>query len=114
MSDFSNASITQIPNIGYYGNSYIQTKHDKYVKVNEQDIQWQYHNVILEPFNENNKYRNAKFPSGWKYISNPADPFRRSGWYINDKNVKIAEVFMKDAVYQSGIRIIFLQHISSV
>lgn len=108
MSDSSKASICSIPNIGYYGNSYIPNNDNRIAKVIEQDEIWKKNNVILEPFNEHCKYRNAKFPEGWEYMPNPSDPFKRSGWYVNKNKTKIVEVFMKDASYQTGIIVTFI------
>ena len=110
-SDASKATIEQIPNIGYKGNSYLTSR---MVHVLLQDKKWLELGVNLGPFDENIKYRSAQFPQGWSYYSNPEDPFHRSGYYIDPYGEKLVRVFMKDADYQTGVRVEFICQIASV
>lgn len=114
MSDYSRASISQIPNIGYCSNSYYinQSQREEVTKL--QEHYWQGLGVELAPFDITSKYRKAKFPSGWIYEPDKNDKFDRHGWYVDASGNRQVEVFMKDASYQIGCRIDFLHLNASV
>jgi len=114
MSDYSRASIHQIPNIGYYSNSYYINQSKREEVTNHHEHYWKGFGVELEPFDTTSKYRLAKFPSGWKYEPDKADNFNRHGWYVDPSGIRQVEVFMKDAVYGTGCRIDFLNLNASV
>jgi len=114
MSDYSRASISQIPNIGYYSNSYYisQNQRDDITKI--QEYYWKGFGVELVSFDPTDKYRKAKFPSGWTYEPDKNDNFNRHGWYVDESGIRQVEVFMKDATYSVGCRIDFLNLNASV
>lgn len=114
MSDYSRASIYQIPNIGYCSNSYYisQNQRDDISKI--QEHYWKGYGIELTPFDPTNKYRQAKFPSGWTYQPDQDDNFNRHGWYVDASGIRQVEVFMKDAIYSVGCRIDFLNLNASV
>ena len=114
MSDYSNASIGQIPNIGYCRNAYMCDESERERTVQIHDAQWVALGVQLAPFDPTDVYRKAVFPPGWTYVPNPNDTFKRSGWYVDSTGVKRVDVFAKDSRYQVGIRVEFLQFQAAV
>jgi hypothetical protein len=114
MSDYSHASIYQIPNIGYYANNYYISQNQREDITKIQEYYWKGYAIDLTPFDPNHKYRQAKFPSGWTYQPDMNDTFRRHGWYVDASGIRQVEVFMKDAAYNVGCRIDFLNLNASV
>jgi hypothetical protein len=114
MSDYSRASINQIPNIGYCSNSYFINPDQRQEISNLHDYYWKGYGVDLAPFDPTNKYRKANFPSGWTYEPDKNDKFNRHGWYVDVSGNRQVEVFMKDSAYSVGCRIDFINLNASV
>lgn len=114
MSDYSRASISQIPNIGYCRNSYY-INDDQRLEISKlQEHYWNGLSIQLEDFDPTNKYRKAKFPVGWTYEPDKDDTFNRHGWYVDSSGKRQIEVFMKDSSYQTGCRIDFINLNASI
>lgn len=114
---FNKTSIFQIPNIGYKYNSYISNTKRRNEINKAQACIWLGFDIILEPFNKYNKYRRAEFPSGWRYLIDSLDrDKRRHGWFINENNEIIAELFVDDNESSKDIyiRIKFLKCIALI
>lgn len=114
MSDYSRASINQIPNIGYSSNSYFINSDQSQEISNLHDFYWKGYGVELAPFDSSYKYRKANFPSGWSYEPDKNDNFNRHGWYVDVSGNRQVEVFMKDSAYSVGCRIDFINLNASV
>lgn len=114
MSDYSRASINQIPNIGYCSNSYFINSDQSQEISNIHNFYWKGYGVELAPFDSTNKYRKANFPSGWTYEPDKNDKFDRHGWYVDVSGNRQVEVFMKDSAYSVGCRIDFINLNASV
>lgn len=114
---YNKTSIFQIPNIGYKYNSYIPNTKSRSEITKAHDCIWLGFGIILEPFNKYNKYRKAQFPSGWKYLIDSLDrDKRRHGWFINENQEIIAEIFVDDNESSKDIyiRIKFLKCIAII
>jgi hypothetical protein len=94
--DRNKTSIFQIPNVGYFNNTYITNKKRRNEIQRAHELMWAGFGVILEPFNKYYKYRRVLFPPKWKYLINYQDEYRRHGWFIDEYGDKAVELFVDE------------------
>ena len=94
--DRNRTSIFQIPNIGYFNNTYITNQKRRNEIRRAHELLWSGFGVILEPFNKYYKYRRILFPPKWKYLINHEDEYRRHGWFIDEYGDKAVELFVDE------------------